>query len=312
MKALFAVLSLALLCAFSRGEELTNTEQQVVDSITETSVTLKTSDHSIGAGVVVTRNGVHYVWTAGHNLDDARHVKTVIDPDTGTPKVVVSYDNVDIIRSIVQDGRVVGTVYYDAQVIRHSPSMSHGGDDIALLRLYAKNVFKGTTKFVRAIPKRGTPVWHIGAPGGLAAADVLTGGNFSDPGRLRAHHVFDLVTVPFDYGSSGGGVFLKKTGDCIGLVLQKNDSTAHSCYIKPAREIRAWAKQQDLLWAVDECLPIPSEAVLAKHAVNAVGVTPPTPHAPPTIIPPAAVQPTQSMPVPNLFQILPKAIFGGK
>lgn len=222
---------------------------------------------SSGSGVMVTaKDGSHYVFTAGHLLDACVKPTRCIDLNNGSEKWSTSYPDVTVFRSEVEDGREVATHSYHARVIRHSSG--ERGYDLALLRLYKKGLASDVAEFTSAVPDCGTAIWHIGSTWGKAGENTTSKGIFSNVGRLGKHgQIFDQVTVSFDSGSSGGGVFLED-GKCIGLVLEGNAGcVAHMAYIRPTREIQKWAKQVGVDFLFDRTRPVPTDEELGRWPI---------------------------------------------
>lgn len=250
-----------------------------LEALRSCSVMITTKANSTGSGVIKTRKigkrNYHFIWTAGHVLDKEQIVRTIIDPSTGKPKVIVEYQDTTISHFIIQDGRCVGYRDYYAQVIRHSDSKH--GDDLALLLLRAHDVLDTSTQFSDDnIPVVGSPVWHIGNMAGAGSPNATVEGLVSNIGIIRHRKLYDQITVPAIPGCSGGGVFLKSNGKCIGLMLEGVTSQAESInFIRPTREIRVWAKKANCAWAVDDTVPIPSLEEIKKTPINTEGVDPP-------------------------------------
>ena len=73
--------------------------------------------------------------------------------------------------------------------------------------------------------------------------------------------VFDQTTVTAFPGSSGGGVFLSersegKGGQYVGMLVRGAGETFN--LIVPVRRMKRWADSQDIGWALDTNLEVPS------------------------------------------------------
>lgn len=214
-------------------------------------VTIK-SDDSYGSGVVFKNKSRTFIWTAAHTLVDGKIDST-------------SYADVWVTSPIFETGRKVGEDRRLARVIRFNLS-----EDIAVLEVRQKNWGTSTT-FADAnyIPVAGNPVWHVGAFEGRAGENSVSDGVIAAVGRLRRGYVmnetdnpfvFDQVSMVAHHGSSGGGIFDKKTGKCLGLVtefLTKN-SPGSFCVV-PSRRLHEFSKRTSCEWAIDLAFETPQE-----------------------------------------------------
>ena len=224
-----------------------------------------------GSGVIMTRtlkdgDEVNFVWTAAHVVDNLRRSRSIIDSKTGTPKVVVEFDDAVVVKSLVEDGRTVGKIEFNAEVIRFSAE-----EDLALLRIRKKNFVDATVDFYLEdeIPPISTPLLHVGSLLGQLGSNSMTTGIMSQHGRLINKKVFDQTTVAAFPGSSGGGVYLED-GRMIGMVVRGAGETFN--LIVPVRRLREWARAAKVEWAVDTNVAAPSEEDLKKLPVEDNGV----------------------------------------
>lgn len=227
-----------------------NAEKTVPEIDQEVSVSVETQE-AYGSGVVFTREGTSFVWTAAHVVATARHVRNV-DSGDGKPKEVVTFDPVEVSKQISIGGRTAFRAAYVAYVIKYSEIGT--GQDLALLRVETPNAFPTSARFYldSAIPKVGTPLYHVGSMGQWP--ESVTTGVQSFSGRIMDGLVFDQTSAPALPGSSGGGVFLED-GRVIGIFARQS-SPALSFYI-PLRRIKAWAEENNLMWALDPSVPMP-------------------------------------------------------
>lgn len=234
--------------------------QPSIDDILKCNVCVDAEKGS-GSGPVVISGGETFVWTAGHVVAHLQSSKKVIDPLTGTEKTILLYRDLKVMHERYQSGRKVGEVVLLAKVIRYSDIK--GGDDLALLKVYEKGYFKEGVKFLdhRLLPKAGTQLWHVGSMWGRPGINTPAEGIFSVGGRLRGDDgselenakIFDQITLPALPGSSGGGVYLKSNGRCVGLLTQGICNRCESInYIVPSRRIFEYAKRAKCLWAVSD------------------------------------------------------------
>lgn len=250
---------------------------ELVDKLQETSVTIKAAGGQ-GSGVLFNRvrdGEVHtFVWTAAHVVDSLRKVRTVVI--NGSPKVLVEFEDAQIVQEFKQNGRRIGEIKMDARVVRYSDADQ--GEDLALLRIRKTN-FKpeevSTQFYLEAdIPEIGTPLCHVGSLLGQVGANSYTEGVMSQIGRvldLGANgKTFDQSTCTAFPGSSGGGVFIRNDGRYIGMLVRGAGEGFN--LIVPARRMQEWAKSADVMWAIDPNVPLPSEADLKKLPVEDNGV----------------------------------------
>jgi hypothetical protein len=220
-----------------------------------------------GSGVVKTRKGEsgedeNLVWTAAHVVDNLRHTKEIIDSKSGSKRTVVEFDDAMVVKSLVEDGRFVGKVEFYAEVIRFSAD-----EDLALLRIRKKGFVHSSVAFDldEKIPPVGAKLLHVGSLLGQLGSNSMTEGIMSQHGRLIDKRIFDQTTVTAFPGSSGGGVYLPD-GRLVGLVLRGAGETFN--LIVPVRRMRDWAKRAGVEWAIDDAVPMPSEAELRELPVE--------------------------------------------
>lgn len=255
------------------------TPQEVVAHLQDISVTIVSQPEGNmfggsggeGSGEIKTRkrgnDTINFVWTAAHVVDNLRKQRTVIDPKTGTPKIIVEFSDAKIVKSLVEDGRAVGKLEMFAEVIRFSSE-----EDLALLRVRKKNFVSASAQFYldEKIPEIGTSLLHVGSLLGQLGSNSMTTGIMSQHGRLINKKIFDQTTVAAFPGSSGGGVYLTD-GRFIGMVVRGAGETFN--LVVPVRRMKDWAKQANVLWAMDDAVPVPSEEVLRKLPIEDIGAT---------------------------------------
>ena len=146
----FVAIALTTLLILPVVDGKTKKRREVANYLQDISVTIKSQgkySKSEGSGVLITRDigdeKVTFVWTCAHVVDNLRSVRTVIK--AGTPKKVVEFDDVQIIKELVEGGRRVGEIKMDATVIKFSDA--DDGEDLALLMVRAKDYGKASAKF---------------------------------------------------------------------------------------------------------------------------------------------------------------------
>jgi hypothetical protein len=263
----FLLLSCSGLCA----------EDKLVDQLDRISYTVK-NDRSTGSGVAFTRkvgnHSITLIHTAGHCIDDLRKVREIIDA-SGNKKQVVEYDDAHIVREFYQDGRRIGETRLDAKVLKCSES--ENGEDLAILQIRQKDFLPTDASVVfydGEIPGRGTELYHVGSM--LGEPNSLTTGIISQVGRVldlgangKTFDQCECTTMP---GSSGGGIFLKSDGRCVGLLV-RGGGEGFGLFV-PVRRMREWAKASGVEWAMDQNAPMPSDEELAKLPIEDSAVQP--------------------------------------
>lgn len=255
-------------------------KDKVASYLQDISVTIKASagyGGSEGSGVVKTRamtiDGeevkVNFVWTAAHVVDGLRKVREVIDPKTGTKRQVVEFKDAQVVKELVENGRRVGELKMDATVIRFNEEQ-----DLAILRIRKSNFVNASVVFYLddQIPAIGTDVLHCGSLLGQMGSNSLTSGIISQIGRTIDKQEFDQSTATAFPGSSGGGMYLKNenAGAYMGMLV-RGAGEGFNLFV-PVRRIREWAESADVMWALDDNVPMPSEEELKKLRVEDIGV----------------------------------------
>jgi hypothetical protein len=216
---------------------------------------------AFGSGVAVHNGGEEFVWTAGHVVDAAEVVKTVVDPETGRPRVQVSYVDVKVVRELYKKGIKVGEEFRFAEVVRYSDLEE--GYDLALLHSRAPLCKKGAVLAASA-PKVGACLYHVGSPGGPPGYNSYIPGTMAARGRPTRGlgHADENPTLFLDQynlniagGSSGGPVFCE--GRVVGLVTQGYRAQPTISFGVPVEVIRKFAKECECEWAVDPKCPLP-------------------------------------------------------
>ena len=250
-------------------------KQTTADHLQNVSVTIRSEgDFSIGegSGVIFTRkdakgNQVNFVWTAAHVIDNLRKTrKTVIN---GMPKTLVEFKDPMVVKEIRQNGRTVGRLQMDAEVLKYSDA--DDGHDLALLRVRKLNFVTDTVTFYldKKIPPLGEDLLHVGSLLGQMGANSMTDGIYSQHGRLIKSlnkHVFDQTTCTAFPGSSGGGVYLKSDARYVGMLVSGAGEGFN--VIVPVRRMIDYCEKHKIMWALDRSIPMPSEDDLKKLPIE--------------------------------------------
>jgi hypothetical protein len=256
--------------------------QSVPDYLQDISVTIRSGDTQ-GSGTLITRktgdDTVSFVWTAGHVVDNLRTVRKVINAD-GSTRLLVEFKDARIVQERHQNGRRVGEMTLDAKVIKFSDA--DYGEDLALLMVRQLNAYpmKTSARFktdINYIPPIGVELSHCGSVLGQFGANSYTTGVLSQTGRTLEMKganvkVFDQVTAVAFPGSSGGGIYLKETGEYIGMLTQGVKQLQGFNFIVPVRRIHAFAAAAKIEWAVDPNAPMPTLKEIDKIPVEDQGV----------------------------------------
>ena len=245
------------------------------DHLQNVSVTIRSESEwsqGEGSGVIFTRkdskgNLVNFVWTAGHVIDNLRSTrKTVVD---GMPKTIVEFKDPMVVKEIRQNGRTVGRLQMDAEVLKYSDAKD--GHDLALLRVRKFNFVKDTVTFFldEKIPPLGTDLLHVGSLLGQFGANSMTDGIYSQHGRVIKSlnkRIFDQTTVTAFPGSSGGGVYLKSDARYIGMLVRGAGEGFN--LIVPVRRMQEYCQKHKIMWALDKDIDMPSEDELKEMAIE--------------------------------------------
>lgn len=238
-------------------------KDNVSQYLQDISVTIR-AGRAEGSGVITNINGTNYVLTCGHVVAHLRKTRTVIGNDGG-PKVVVEFDDAEIVKELIEDGRTVGELRFAAEVLRYSDA-DHG-EDLALLRVRKKNLTPHYVHFYLEkdkdgkpkIPAIGTDLYHVGSLLGQSGSNSMTTGIYSQVGRLYNGVVYDQTTCAAFPGSSGGGVYLKD-GRYVGQIVRGAGETFN--LIVPFRRLENWAKKVGVDFVLDPSIPVPDETTL--------------------------------------------------
>ena len=263
--------------------KLTSAQLEMVAYLQDISVTIMTREGS-GSGVIMNRDGVCYVWTAGHVVSSCKRTRKVLD-EHGQSKTLVEFDHVFVVKDIVENGRTVGSITSKAEIIRYSgPDFGH---DLALLKLGKLDFVKNSVKFHldNTIPANGTELYHVGSLLGPMGSCSVTMGIYSQQGRQYLGKIYDQTSCPAFPGSSGGGVFLKENGTYVGMLVRAAGETFN--FIVPIRRMQEWAKKNNCMWALDNTIKVDD----SEHAIE-------NPEESDTIMPDATEGSIQGIPVP--------------
>jgi len=250
-------------------------KQSTAEHLQNVSVTIRSEgpwSAGEGSGVIFTRkdtkgNLVNFVWTAAHVIDNLRSERKVLV--NGSPKTLVEFKDPLIIKEIRQNGRTVGRLQMDAEVLKYSES--EDGHDLALLRVRKYNFVTGSVTFYldKKIPPLGTDLLHVGSLLGQMGANSMTDGIYSQHGRILKQlnkRIFDQTTCTAFPGSSGGGVYLKNDARYVGMLVRGAGEGFN--LIVPVRRMVEYCEKHNIMWALDAGVAMPSEEDLMKMPVE--------------------------------------------
>ncbi|MAH45257.1 hypothetical protein CMI37_05475 [Candidatus Pacearchaeota archaeon] len=226
-----------------------------------------------GSGVIFSRkdsNGdlVNFIWTAAHVIDNLRTERKVLV--RGTPKTLVEFKDPVVIKEIRQNGRTVGRLQMDAEVLKYSESEK--GHDLALLRVRKLNFVTDSVTFYleEKIPALGTDLLHVGSLLGQMGANSMTDGIYSQHGRILKQlnkHIFDQTTCVAFPGSSGGGVYLKEENPKYVGMLVRGAGEGFNLIV-PVRRMVDYCEKHKIMWALDKNVKMPTEDEIKKIPVE--------------------------------------------
>lgn len=241
-------------------------DAKLIQHLQDVSVTINCKGGQ-GSGTLITRKvgdeTVNFVWTAAHVVDTARTTRQIIHK--GAQKTVVEFDDVSVIQEFYENGRRVGEIKMDAYVVAYSDA--DVGDDLALLRVRKTNYVQASAKFYldKELPPLGTELYHCGSLLGQVGSNSLVTGIIAQQGRVLnvgkpGGTVFDQTTLTIFPGSSGGGVYRKTDGAYVGMIVRGTAGGFN--FMVPIRRMKDFAKEAKVEWALDESVPMPTEAEL--------------------------------------------------
>ena len=272
MKAVHLLIFTLFFAQTSFGAEK---KQPTAEHLQNVSVTIRSEgsfSNGEGSGVIFTRkdtkgNSVNFVWTAAHVIDNLRKEREVLV--NGAKKTIVEFKDPMVVKEIRQDGRTVGRLQMDAEVLKYSDA--DDGHDLALLRIRKHNFVTDTVTFYlgEKIPGLGTDLLHVGSLLGQMGANSMTDGIYSQHGRLIKSlnkFVFDQTTCTAFPGSSGGGVYLKSDASYVGMLVRGAGEGFN--LIVPVRRMRDYCEQHKIMWALDPKVEMPSDEDLKKLPIE--------------------------------------------
>ena len=269
------IASLVLGFALLTSSHAAEADNKTAEHLQTVSVTIRSEgqySNGEGSGVIFTRKNskgelVNFVWTAAHVIDNLRKERQVLV--NGAKKTIVEFKDPMIVKEIRQNGRTVGRLQMDAEVLKYSDA--DDGHDLALLRVRKTNFVTDTVTFYLddKIPGLGTDLLHVGSLLGQMGANSMTDGIYSQHGRLIKSlnkFVFDQTTVTAFPGSAGGVVYLKDDARYIGMLVRGAGEGFN--LIVPVRRMKDYCEKHKIMWALDPKVKMPSEDEIAKQPIE--------------------------------------------
>ena len=116
----------ALITPVVAADEKAKKAPSTADHLQNVSVTIRSEggySTGDGSGVIFTRkdakgNQVNFVWTAAHVIDNLRSTRKVVV--NGVSKTLVEFKDPMVVKEIRQNGRTVGRLQMDAEVLKYS------------------------------------------------------------------------------------------------------------------------------------------------------------------------------------------------
>lgn len=226
---------------------------------------------SQGTGVILNRTNsegkiISFILTASHVIDGLRNTREIIAPD-GSKRTVVEFQDAQVVKDLIENGRKVGRIQIDAEIIKHS-DFEHG-EDLAILKVRKTNFSTSSAKFYLEdkILDLGTEVYHCGSLFGEIGSGSITSGIFSQTGRIIDKKVYDVYQVSAVSGSSGGGIFLRE-GSYVAMLVRGRETFN---LVVPIRRIKEWTKKNKIEWVLDPSVPLPSDEDFEKIPIEDAG-----------------------------------------
>jgi hypothetical protein len=228
-------------------------KDEIPNYLQDISVTIR-AGNAEGSGIVTNIDGDCYVLTCAHVCRHLRVTRTIEDSETGRPKTVIDWEDAEVVKEHVEDGRLVGQTRMQAFVIKYSDA-DHG-EDLAILKVRKKNLFPTRVTFYLdkekdgkpKLPTLGTELWHMGSFLGQGGSNSLSSGMVSSVGRVYEGNVYDQTNCTAFRGSSGGGVYLKD-GRYHSMLVRGAGETFN--LVVPMRRIESWAKRVKMDWILN-------------------------------------------------------------
>ena len=210
-----------------------------------------------GSGVVFTRkdstgtNNITFIWSVGHifEYETNNFINNILFGKSEVREIMpysLIYQDLSI------NGEVVGETNGLLRLIKYSEDYKN---DLSLSILECEFFNTNTVVFdlSKRIPKIGEKLYNVSSPHG--ERNTYSECVYSYIGRKMGGYLLDQTSCVIFVGSSGGG-FYSATGQCVGLTDSMIAPGMN--YMVPIRRIQKWAKDENIEWALDPTLPIPT------------------------------------------------------
>lgn len=248
--------------------------ESVYDFLINVSVTVyvgEGDDQVTGSGTIFKRGKFIFIQTCGHVAKSLRRQTSVVDPRTGTSKIVVEFGSGTVKAKKKQDGEEVGKYELIFDVFTYSDETR---EDLALLICRDKDFPAREVSFFKPMngqkfPSVGSTLIHCGSLHGEKGNNSVLDVQLSQLGVILEGESYDQLSANAASGSSGGGVYTQNGVFC-GIIV-RGYNTGGIFYMVPMRRIDAWAKRMGIEWVFDPSLPIPSDEEIAKVPIEDIG-----------------------------------------
>lgn len=246
---LAVVVPLAMVFSAGQGTvdiPLKTSINEIVHDVRSSTVLIHCSGEApFGSGMTIKAPDASYVLTAAHVVSPFRYT------EYEATEPVTKFKPLTVVRYLYKGGKQIGRAGVTAHVIRYSDA--EAGEDLALLQLEDKSFATHSVKFYRydrSAPV-GTEVYHCGCLKMKGYMITLTSGIISAHDREveGVDVLFDQTDAIVYPGSSGGGLFDKKTGECVGMVA-RSAAVGLSIFV-PSYRIVKWANDNKLDFIID-------------------------------------------------------------
>lgn len=244
MRSFIAMLLLVLFAASSLADSV---DEKVIAKLLSCSYTVR-AGNAQGSCVVTAVGDTSYAITAAHVVANLRSTDEVIDPRTGIKRTLIKFNDPEIIREYIEDGRKVSEERTSCEVLTYSNAET--GHDIAVLRVRKKNFTHDKVPFYldQKLPPVGSKLMHVGSFLGQSGANSYSAGVLSQVGRVYLGQTYLQTNCTAYPGSSGGGVWTEDGRWC-GMVTRGSGSDYNLCV--GVGRLKKWLQSQNMLWLID-------------------------------------------------------------
>lgn len=216
---------------------------ELIDNVDTNTVLIKGHNNKpSGSGITIVRDKDVYVFTSAHVVEDSLSI------ENGE----VLWKSPKIYKKLIKNGVDEGATESALDIVIYDKSI-----DIALLKVKhpITSYYKNTRFYLddKKLP-RGTPLLLVGnyldVPNFNEGLTGAVRASIGELGRTVNGQVMDLAfNCTIVGGMSGSGVW-KEDGRCVGLVCRRANNNI--CLYCPIREMIKWAKENEVMWALDE------------------------------------------------------------